>query len=118
MFGWIELGATWPTEQAYRVLEILKQNRIRCRMPGDEMFFTNAFRLPHPDLRWAIQVRRRDVRLAMALLAREGLARAAEETPSGKPQLERKDADPAATAETDRPRSQPSVAAARPVKAP
>ena len=80
MFGWKELGATWPTEQAYQALELLKQNRIRCRMPSDDMFFISPFSLPHPDRRWAIRVRRRDVDRAMALLAREGLARIAEET--------------------------------------
>ena len=75
MFDWKDLGATWPTEQTYRILEILKENRIRCRMPADDMFFISPFHLPHPDRRWAIQVRRRDARRAMALLAREGLAR-------------------------------------------
>ena len=79
MFGWMELGATWPTEQAYQALELLKQNRIRCRMPSDDMFFISPFSLPHPDRRWAIRVRRRDVDRAMALLAGEGLARIAEE---------------------------------------
>ena len=81
MFGWKELGATWPSEQAYQVLELLKHNHIRCRMPADDMFFNSPFHLPRPDLRWAIQVRRQDVRRAMALLAREGLARASEEPP-------------------------------------
>lgn len=78
MFGWKELGAVWPTEQAYQVMELLKQNRVRCRMPADDMFFTDPFHLPRPDRRWAIQVRRRDVKRAMAILAREDLARATE----------------------------------------
>ena len=80
MFGWKELGAVWPSEQAYQVLELLKQNRIRCRMPADDMFFNSPFHLPRPDRRWAIQVRRRDVKRAMALLAREELGRTPEET--------------------------------------
>lgn len=75
MFRWKELGAVWPSEQTYQVLEVLKQNRIRCRMPADDMFFYSPFYLPRADRRWAIQVRRRDVKRAMALLAREGLAR-------------------------------------------
>ena len=73
MFGWKELGAIWRSEQVYQVLEILKQNRIRCRMPADDMFFNSPFHLPHPDRRWAIQVRRRDVKRAMTLLIQEGL---------------------------------------------
>lgn len=75
MFEWKALGAVWPTEQAYQVLELLKQNRIPCRMPADDMFFFSPFHLPRPDRRWSIQVRRRDEKRAMALLAREGLAR-------------------------------------------
>ena len=66
MFGWKTLGAIWPTEQAYHVLQLLKENRIRHRMPSDDMFFYSPFHLPRPDRRWAIQVRRRDMRRAMA----------------------------------------------------
>lgn len=73
MFEWKNLGVKWRSEQAYQVLEILKQNHIRYRMPADDMFFNSPFHLPHPDRRWAIQVRQRDVKRASALLAREGL---------------------------------------------
>ena len=83
MFGWKELGAKWPTEQTYQVLEVLKQNRIRCRMPADDMFFIGPFHLPRPDRRWSIQVRRRDVKRVMAILAGENHARAAEDLPAG-----------------------------------
>ena len=73
MFGWMTLEAQWATEQAYQTLEVLKEHRIPTRMPSDDMFFTSAFHLPHPDLRWQIQVRRRDRDKAVALLAWEGL---------------------------------------------
>ena len=73
MFGWMTLEAQWATEQAYQALEVLKEHRIPTRMPSDDMFFTSAFHLPHPDLRWQIQVRRRDRDKAVALLAWEGL---------------------------------------------
>ena len=105
MFDWKELGAIWYTEQAYQVLEILKQNRIRCRMPAEDMFFTFPFHLPRPDLRWKIQVRRRDVTRAMALLAQEGLAKdptGAEEPPSS---AAHPTACPSAPPEADRPNS-------------
>ena len=77
MFEWKALGASWPSEQAYRVLELLKQQHIRCRMPSDDMHFVSPFHLPHPDLRWSIRVRRRDWHRAMALLEREGLVNGA-----------------------------------------
>jgi len=73
MFGWIYLPCAFATEQAYRVLELLKQHRLPCRMPSDDMFFSNAYRLPHPDLRWQICVRRWDLDRATALLVKEGL---------------------------------------------
>ncbi len=78
MFGWMTLEAQWTTEQAYQALEVLKENRIPTRMPSDDMFFTSAFHLPHPDLRWQIQVRRRDRDKAVALLAWEGLMKEAQ----------------------------------------
>jgi hypothetical protein len=75
MFGMKKLPARFRTEQACQALEILKQHNIRCQMPSDDMFFTSAFHLPHPDLRWQIMVRRRDHERAMALLVEEGLAK-------------------------------------------
>ena len=83
MFGWKELEARWPAEKVYRVLEILKQNHIRCKMPADDMFFVGPFYMSHPNRRWAIQVRRRDEKRATALLAQEGLMRAAKEPSEG-----------------------------------
>ena len=76
MFGWMTLGKRWRTEQVYEALEVLKEHRIPTRMPSDDMFFVGPFHLPHPDMRWEINVRRRDYRRALALLAREGLVNA------------------------------------------
>lgn len=73
MFRMKDLPAAFPTEQAFQALEILKQHSIRCDMPSDDMFFTSAFHLPHPDLRWRIRVRRRDYGRAVEILAGEGL---------------------------------------------
>ena len=56
----------------------MKEHRIPTRMPSEDMFFTSAFHLPHPDLRWQIQVRRRDRDKAVALLAWEGLMKEAQ----------------------------------------
>ena len=95
MFGWINLRESWRTEQAFRVLEVLKSVHIRCRMPADDMFFMNPFQMPHPALRWDIQVRRRDLERAMALLVREGLAH---ETPGAARAAEEPPADAAQTA--------------------
>lgn len=87
MFGWIELGPKWASEDCYRVIQILKHNRIPCRMPADDMFFVNPFHLPNPDRRWGIRVRRRDRKRALALLAREGLVRdAADDSRAAHPQ--------------------------------
>ena len=73
MCGWKQLGPRWPTNEVFRVLELLKEARIPSRMPSDDMFFCNLFCLPHPGRRWAIQVRRRDWSRAIELLDREGL---------------------------------------------
>ena len=73
MFGMKNLPCEFRTEQAYRVLELLRHHNIRCQMPSDEMYFVNAFRLPHPDLRWRICVRRLDYQRATEILAAEGL---------------------------------------------
>ena len=67
------IGPSWVSEKAYRALEVLKENHISARMPSDDMFFFSPYHLPHPHLRWEIQVRRRDRARAAALLAREGL---------------------------------------------
>ena len=78
LIGWKALGAKWASEDAWRALELLKENRIRCRMPSDDMFFVNAYHLlPGPDRRWQILVRRRDWQRAEALMEREGLVGAA-----------------------------------------
>lgn len=90
MLGWTLFGIRWPTEQVCRVLEVLKEHRIPARMPSDDMFFVGPFHLPHPDRRWQIFVRRRDVRRAMQLLKKEGLISGA--TPSDR--AEEDDADP------------------------
>ena len=71
--NWQSIGPSWVSEKAYQVLEVLKENRIPARMPSDDMFFFSPYHLPHPHLRWEIQVRRRDRARAAALLAREGL---------------------------------------------
>ncbi len=73
MFGMKNLPCEFRTEQAYLVLELLRHHNIRCQMPSDEMYFVNAFRLPHPDRRWQIFVRRRDYGRAVEILAGEGL---------------------------------------------
>jgi len=73
MFGWKQLGPMWPTNEVFRVLELLKEQRIPSRMPSDNMFFFNLFCPPHPAHRWEIQVRRRDWRRAIDLLDGEGL---------------------------------------------
>ncbi len=112
MFDWKYLGASWPTEQAYQALEILKQNCIRCRMPAEDMFFTNPFHLPRPDLRWKIQVRRRDAKHAMKLLAREGLARepiGTEEPPAPAVQPVTCPSAPSETARSDPRRTAPAL---------
>ena len=85
MFGWITLGAQWRTEQAYLVLELFRHYRLPCRMPDDDMFFIDAFHLPHPDMRWEIHVRRRDLDRATALLIREGLINGATLTDRAEP---------------------------------
>ncbi len=71
--NWQSIGPSWVSEKVFRVLEVLKENRIPARMPSDDMFFFSPYHLPHPMLRWEIQVRRRDRARAAALLAREGL---------------------------------------------
>lgn len=73
MFGWKQLGPKWPTNEVFRVLELLKEQRIPSRMPSDDMFFCKLFCPPHPGHRWEIQVRRRDWNRAIDLLDREGL---------------------------------------------
>ena len=78
MSRWIEIGPKWNTETTYRVMELLKENRIRLRMPCDDMFFQNMFHLPHRDLKWGIRVRRKDLARALSLLEREGLIPAVE----------------------------------------
>ena len=77
MCGWIEIGPGWNTETTYRIMELLKENRIPLRMPSDEMFFQSAFHLPHRDRIWGIRVRRRDLACFLSLLEREGLIPAA-----------------------------------------
>lgn len=77
MFGWKKIGAKWASEDANRALELLKENRIRCRMPFDDMFFVSAYHLlPGAVRRWQISVRRRDFKRAEMLLEREGLVKA------------------------------------------
>ena len=73
MFGWKQLGPRWPTNDVFRVLELLKEQHIPSRMSSDDMFFCNLFCPPHPGHRWEIQVRRRDWRRAIDLLDGEGL---------------------------------------------
>ena len=43
MFGWKQLGPMWPTNEVFRVLELLKEQRIPSRMPSDDMFFCKLF---------------------------------------------------------------------------
>jgi len=73
MFGWKQLGPGWLSVDVFRVLELLKEQRIPSRMPSDNMFFCNLFSPPHPAQRWEIRVRRRDWSRAIDLLDREGL---------------------------------------------
>lgn len=73
MPGWKQLGPMWHTNEVYRVLELLREQRIPSRMPADNMFFCNLFCPPHPGHRWEIRVRRRDWNRAMDLLDGEGL---------------------------------------------
>jgi len=73
MFGWKQLGPMWPTNEVFRVLELLKEQRIPSRMPSDDMFFCKLFCPPHPEHRWEIQVLRRDWNRAIDLLDGEGL---------------------------------------------
>lgn len=107
MFGMKNLPCEFRTEQAYLVLELLRHHNIRCSMPSDEMFFVNAFRLPHPDLRWQIRVHRRDHGRAVELLAAEGLIKGA--IPSDRAETEAADATPAAPEAASR-RTQPDRA--------
>ena len=73
MFGWKTLGPKWLTNEVIQVLELLDEERITSRMPSDNLFFCNPFRLPHPGRRWEIRVRIRDWNRAIDLLDREGL---------------------------------------------
>lgn len=73
MFGWKQLGPMWPTNEVFRVLELLKEQRIPSRMPSDDMFFCKLFCPPHPEHRWEIQVLRRDWNRAIDVLDGEGL---------------------------------------------
>lgn len=73
MIGWKQLGPKWPTNDVFRVLELLKEQHIPCRMPSDDMFFSTLFSPPHPGRRWEISVRQRDWSRAIDLLSREGL---------------------------------------------
>lgn len=73
MFGWKQLGPTWPTHEVFRVLELLKEEHIPCRMPFGDSFYFNLFRPAHPGLRWEIDVHQRDWGRAVALLEREGM---------------------------------------------
>lgn len=73
MFGWKQLGPKWPTNDVFQVLELLKAQRIPCRMPFGDSFSFNLFRPAHPGLRWEIDVRQRDWKRAVALLEREGM---------------------------------------------
>ena len=73
MSRWIEIGTKWNTETTCRTRELLKENSIPFRMPSDEMFFQSMYHLPHRDRIWGIQVRRKDLPRALALLAKEGL---------------------------------------------
>ena len=74
---WQNIGPRWATEKTCRVLEVLRENRIPFRMPSDDMFFSNAYSLPHPNRLWSVRVRRRDRERAIALLAGEGLVSSA-----------------------------------------
>ena len=73
MCRWIDIGSRWNTETTYRVMELLKENRIPLRMPYDEMFFQDMFHLPHRDRIWRIRVRRKDLSRALSMLKKEGL---------------------------------------------
>lgn len=73
MFRWKQLGPGWPASDVFRVLELLKEQRIPSRMSSDDMFFRKLFCPPHPAHRWEIRVRRRDWNRAIDVLDREGL---------------------------------------------
>lgn len=74
MFGnWKDIGPSFISADARRAMDILQENKIPYRMPSDDMYFANPYRLPHPDRRWHIQVRRKDRERARAALEREGL---------------------------------------------
>lgn len=77
MSRWIDIGYKWNTETTYRVWEFLKEMRIPMRMPFDDMFFQNMFRLPHRDLMWGLKVRKKDLARVLSLLEKEGLIPAA-----------------------------------------
>ena len=77
MSRWIDIGYKWNTETTYRVREFLKGERIPIRMPNDDMFFQNMFRLPHKARIWGIEVRKKDLARVLALLEKEGLIPAA-----------------------------------------
>ena len=70
---WVPIGPEWRTETVFQVLELLKGERIRFKMPFSDMFFTSVFHLPNKDKRWSILVRRHDWERVVTLLAQEGL---------------------------------------------
>ncbi len=78
MSRWTDIGTKWNTETTCRVRELLKGERIPFRMPFDEIFFQNMYRLPNRDWKWGIRVRKKDRTKVLALLGKEGLINAAQ----------------------------------------
>ena len=74
MNKWTSIGPEWKTEDVFRIIGILKDEHIPFRMPFEDVFFANIFRMPAADRKWGVLVREKDWEKAVAVLVREGLA--------------------------------------------
>ncbi len=75
MNRWKQIGNSWVVEDAVRIREILKEERISCRIPFSSIFLANPYHLPAADQRFEICVWRKDLEKAIAVLVRESLLR-------------------------------------------
>ena len=73
MNRWEYIGPVWDTETVYRVLEILRGEKIPYKMPFSDVFFTSYFHPVSKERRWGIMVRRKDWGKVVEILEKEGL---------------------------------------------
>ena len=73
MNRWEYIGPVWETENVYRVLEILRGEKIPYKMPFSDVFFTSYFHPVSKERRWGIMVRRKDWGKVVEILEKEGL---------------------------------------------